>query len=152
MRTAVTLDAVVKDTAPPTAEWIEAIRQARNRRDHELSENGSLPTDPAERKRIPMATGLLDYFPAALAAVAQVSLISGEQHHPGQPMHWERGKSTDHADTLIRHLTDRGRIDSDGIRHSAKVAWRALALLQEELEEAGAAPGRASVFSEGTNR
>jgi hypothetical protein len=53
-------------------------------------------------------------------------------------MHHARGKSTDHADCILRHLIDRGTVDTDGIRHSAKVAWRALALLQLELEEAGA--------------
>jgi hypothetical protein len=29
-----------------------------------------LPDDPKARKRIPLATGLLDYFPDAMAAVA----------------------------------------------------------------------------------
>ena len=33
-----------------------------------------------------------------------------------------------------------GEIDTDGIRHSAKVCWRALANLQKELEENGEAP------------
>jgi hypothetical protein len=51
-------------------------------------------------------------------------------------MHWARGKSADHADCILRHLIDRGTMDSDGLRHTAKVAWRALALLQEELEAA----------------
>ena len=43
-------------------------------------------------------------------------------------------KSTDEADALVRHLLDRGKRDTDGVRHSAKVAWRALALLQREIE------------------
>ena len=105
---------------------------------------GTLPRDVAERKAIPMAAGLLDYFPAALAAVAEVSRIGNDQHNPGQPLHWARGKSTDHADCVVRHLVDRGTIDGDGARHSAKVAWRALALLQEELEADGAPRGRGS--------
>lgn len=98
----------------------------------------SLPTDPSERKKFPLARGLLDYFPNALAAVADVSRVGNEQHNPGEPMHHARGKSTDHADCLIRHLMDRGTVDVDGLRHSAKLAWRALALLQEELEAVGA--------------
>ena len=85
-----------------------------------------------------MAEGLLYYFPAALAAVSEVSLIGNEQHNPGQPMHWARGKSTNHADKIIRHLVDAGTLDTDGTRHTAKLAWRALALLEEELERAGA--------------
>lgn len=96
----------------------------------------SLGNDAAERKARPIATGLLDYFPLACAEVARLSKIANEQHNPGQPMHWARGKSADHADTIVRHLIERGSIDTDGIRHSAKVAWRALALLQTELEEA----------------
>lgn len=102
------------------------------------STSSTLPSDPAGRERYPMAEGLLHYFPAALAAVSEVSLIGNEQHNPGQPMHWARGKSTNHADKIIRHLVDAGTLDTDGTRHSAKLAWRALALLQEELERAGA--------------
>jgi hypothetical protein len=83
---------------------------------------------------MPVTTGVLDYFPLAIKAVAEVSRIGNEQHNPGQPLHWAREKSTDHADCLVRHLMDRGTTDSDGARHTAKVAWRALALLQEELE------------------
>lgn len=94
-----------------------------------------LPTDAKERKAVPITTGVLDYFPKALAAVAEVSRIGNEQHNPGQPLHWEKSKSTDHADCLVRHLLERGTIDTDGGRHSAKVAWRALALLETELEE-----------------
>jgi hypothetical protein len=93
-----------------------------------------LPTDAAGRKKYPLATGLLDYFPDALAEVSHLSYIGNEQHNPGQPLHWARGKSTDHADTLMRHFVQRGTRDVDGVRHSVKVVWRALANLQEELE------------------
>lgn len=93
-----------------------------------------LPKDASARKAMPICTGVLDYFPDALAAVAEVSRIGNEQHNPGQPLHWERGKSTDQEDCLLRHLIDRGKIDTDGMRHSAKVAWRALAILQLEIE------------------
>ena len=95
----------------------------------------TLPTDAQERKGIPICTGVLDYFPLAMAAVAECSKAGNDQHNPGQPLHWAKGKSTDHADCLVRHLLERGTIDSDGIRHTAKVAWRALALLQTELED-----------------
>ena len=101
---------------------------------------GSLPSDAKARTEYPMADGLLYYFPAALAEVAKVSKIGNDQHNPGEPMHWARGKSTDHENKIIRHLLDAGTLDSDGTRHSAKVAWRALALLQEELEREAGAP------------
>lgn len=99
-----------------------------------------LPTDAVARNEFPMADGLLFYFPAALAAVAHVSKIGNDQHNPGQPMHWARGKSTDHENKILRHLMEAGTVDGDGTRHSAKVAWRALALLQEELEREEGAP------------
>ena len=93
-----------------------------------------LKVKPADRKAIPLATGCIDYFPDALQAVAGVSRVGGEQHNPGKPLHWDRSKSGDEADALMRHFTERGTIDTDGVRHSAKVAWRALALLQKEIE------------------
>lgn len=100
----------------------------------------ALPADSDQRKQVPLARGCFDYFPAALAKVAGLSWAGNEKHNPGQYLHWSRGKSGDHADCILRHLLDRGTIDDDGCRHSAKVAWRALAMLQEELERAGEAP------------
>jgi hypothetical protein len=90
--------------------------------------------DAAERKQYPFATGLLDYFPDALMEVAHCSWVGNEQHNPGTPLHWDRAKSQDEPDALLRHLKDRGTRDTDSVRHSAKVAWRALALLQKEIE------------------
>ena len=101
-----------------------------------------LPTNANERKMIPIGTGVLDYFPAALAEIAKVSFAGNQQHNPGEPLHWARGKSSDQSDTIIRHFLERGKIDSDGQRHSAKMAWRALALLQLELEAEGAPMAR----------
>lgn len=95
----------------------------------------ALPVDPKARKAVPIVSGVLDYFPEALCAVAECSRVGNEQHSPGQPLHWDRTKSTDEADALVRHLFQRGTVDTDGIRHSAKVAWRALALLQKEIEK-----------------
>ena len=94
----------------------------------------SLPTNAQERKDTPIATGVLDYFPDALAEVARCSKAGNDQHNPGQPLHWAKEKSADEADALIRHFLERGLRDADGIRDSAKVAWRALALLQRELD------------------
>lgn len=96
--------------------------------------NRVLETSSEERKKYPMARGLLDYFPDALAEVAKVSYIGNEKHNPGQELHHSRGKSMDHADCIVRHLVGRGGFDGD-MRESAAMAWRALALLQEELEK-----------------
>jgi hypothetical protein len=106
-----------------------------NMRERPLQKAMLLTADPVERKGIPIATGVLDYFPLAIAEVARVSKAGNDQHNPGQPLHWDRTKSLDHADCIGRHLVDRGSFDSDGMRHSAKLAWRALAALQTELEQ-----------------
>jgi hypothetical protein len=175
---------------------------------------GVLPPDSAARKRIPLCTGMLDYFPAAynaaacayyefdvddededdlveyivealreraqlakaavralellrrevggvranagnffdryalaLCAVAEVSWHGNEKHNPGQPLHHARGKSADHADCILRHLVERGGFDGP-IRHSAALAWRCLALLQETLEAAGAPLARGARLPE----
>lgn len=98
--------------------------------------HNGLPTDAAARKAVPVATGFVDYFPLAIAAVAELSRIGNDQHNPGKPLCWDRSKSGDESDALMRHFLERGTIDTDGVRHSAKVAWRAMALLQKELEDA----------------
>ena len=87
-----------------------------------------------QRKGHPVFTGVLKYFPDAIMEVAKVSLAGNAQHHPDKPLHWDRAKSTDELDALARHLIDAGKVDTDGQLHSAKVAWRALANLQKELE------------------
>ena len=94
-----------------------------------------MPTDPKERKKIPLWSGLLQYFPDALVAVANLSYVGNEQHNPGEPLHWAREKSSDQEDTLLRHLMEKGTVDTDGVRHSTKMVWRALAILQLELEQ-----------------
>lgn len=99
-----------------------------------------LPKDAKARKALPICTGVLDYFPDALLAVAECSRIGNDQHNPGQPLHWARDKSTDHADACIRHLMERGKRDTDGVLHSAKAAWRSLANLQIEIEASRKSP------------
>tara|TARA_R110002153_G_scaffold20235_3_gene68956 strand:+ start:743 stop:1051 length:309 start_codon:yes stop_codon:yes gene_type:complete len=93
-----------------------------------------LPSDPKARKTVPLFSGCLKYFPDALCEVARLSLIANDQHNPGELLHWDRSKSGDEMDALMRHALDVGEFDTDGQRHSAKVAWRALANLQKELE------------------
>lgn len=88
-----------------------------------------------KRKQLPVYSGVLKYFPDAIAEVSKVSRAGNEQHHPDKPLHWDRSKSTDELDALTRHLLEAGKIDTDGIRHSAKICWRALANLQKEIEQ-----------------
>lgn len=89
---------------------------------------------PEQRKNTPVYSGVLKYFPLALQEIARVSKAGNDQHNPGKPLHWDRSKSGDELDALTRHLLEAGQIDTDGQRHSAKLAWRALSNLQKELE------------------
>jgi hypothetical protein len=90
-----------------------------------------LTTNSAERKATPITSGVLDYFPLAMAAVARLSKRGNDKHNPGEPLHWAREKSTDHADCIARHLIERGTIEPEsGEALEACLAWRALALLQ----------------------
>lgn len=83
---------------------------------------------------MPIFSGVLRYFPDALLEISKVSKAGNDQHNPGKPLHWDRTKSQDELDALTRHLLEAGTLDTDGQRHSAKVAWRALANLQKEIE------------------
>lgn len=90
---------------------------------------GPFPEDSAERKTYPVYSGVLQYFPAALARVSHHSYAGNEKHNPGQPLHWARGKSDDHLDAAARHL-----IEGD----LTGAAWRILAALQLQCEAEGA--------------
>lgn len=88
------------------------------------------------RKATPLWSGVLRYFPDALAAVARLSKAGNDKHNPGEPLHWSRGKSDDHGDCLVRHQMTPDELDPEtGELHATAVAWRALAQLQL-LEEA----------------
>lgn len=97
---------------------------------------GKPPSDAQERKEQPVYSGVLKYFPLAMLAVAECSFKANQQHNPGTDMHWDRSKSGDELDALARHMLEAGTMDTDGIRHSTKCAWRALANLEKELEQA----------------
>lgn len=133
------------------------INDIHSRRDRAIATNGndginyeyafvpefiSVPELPApdvasERKETPVFSGVLAYFPDAINDVAKCSYAGQQQHNPNKPLAWDRSKSGDELDALSRHLLDAGTFDTDGIRHSAKVAWRALANLQKEIERDG---------------
>ena len=89
-----------------------------------------------ERKETPIYSGVLMYFPDAIMEVARVSFAGQKQHNPDEPLFWDRTKSKNELESLTRHLMQAGTFDTDGVRHSAKIAWRALANLQKEIEKA----------------
>jgi Domain of unknown function (DUF5664) len=97
----------------------------------------TLPTIAAARKQVPIYSGFIKYFPLAIAAVAELSQKGNDQHNPGAALFWDRSKSGDELDALMRHLVDHAEgtlRDADEILHATKVAWRAMAHLQKTLE------------------
>lgn len=87
-----------------------------------------------DRKQRPVFRGVLQYFPDAIMEVAYCSYISNEQHNPGEPMYWNKDKSIGTGDEIVRHLMATETYDSDGVRHLARCAWRALELLQRQID------------------
>lgn len=88
------------------------------------------------RKARPLALGCVFYFPDALLEVAFHSVQGNEQHNPGQPLHWNYGKSMDHVDCEFRHAIDARNPDPNVRReHLRAKAWRSLADLQTFEEE-----------------
>jgi hypothetical protein len=85
----------------------------------------------AQRKEYPLYSGVIAYFRDALLRVAHVSYVGNQQHNPGEPLHWARGKSTDQLDCVARHLASCAGEEA----HKAAMAWRALADLQLYLEQ-----------------
>lgn len=93
-------------------------------------------TKAEKRKNTPIYKGLLAYFPNAIREVAKNSFNANAQHNGDSPIHWDKSKSKDELDSMLRHLTDyaSGKThDDDGTLHLAKVAWRALAALERHL-------------------
>lgn len=86
----------------------------------------TIPKDPAQRKQCPVYSGVINYFPDAMYSLAKQSWIGNEQHNPGTKLHWDRSKSGDELDALMRHI-----VDGDW----EAVAWRAMANLQKKIED-----------------
>ena len=102
------------------------LRDISNERDAVLDEPVSrcLPENSSERKTYPVYSGFLNYFPHAIAAVSHLSYKGNQQHHPDKPLHWDKQKSADELDALMRHV-----LDEDW----EQVAWRAMANLERKL-------------------
>jgi hypothetical protein len=133
----------------------------------------TLPTDSAERKDIPLYSGVIKYAPAALAGMARISKQGNDKHNPGQPLHHARGKSNDHPDCIVRHAVDvadieaalqrsdtpidkgddsaRAEVVESLLTEASQLVWRA-ALWSQELHErygnAPLAPGAREAFAE----
>lgn len=103
-----------------------------------------MSTESAVRKLMPVATGVLAYFPDALMLVSWISRVGNDKHNAGQPLHWAKEKSGDEPDAEARHMLDHFRklppdpgLEPLGdLGHLASKAWRALADLQRGCDAA----------------
>lgn len=100
----------------------------------------------AERKGQPIATGVLAYWPKTMAALSEVSRRGNDKHNSGEPLHWALEKSTDEADSCVRHIVDaleadkRGdaggvlALNEDGSPHLLAALWRLNSWCERALE------------------
>lgn len=114
-----------------------------------------LPADYKARKEFPLMTVLAAYFPDAIEALVDLCKQGNIQHTvdanavnpfklPGDTITWDRSKSMDQMNTLMRHAWDHERAkrsrdahsvhDTDGVLHIVKVLWRAAAEAQLTIE------------------
>lgn len=107
---------------PRFTEYMRQINQ--NHPDTETKEVG-LPEEAEARKAIPVYTAFVRYFPDAIVEVAKQSVKGNLQHNTPDKIWWDKSKSTDELDSLMRHL-----IEEDWVA----VAWRAMANLQRECD------------------
>lgn len=114
-----------------TSDWKQTAAKAANsvspkQEGYQPVKKFKLPIDAQTRKTIPAYTGFVKYFPRAITEVSRISMIGGIQHgQTPQTLHWDRAKSGDELDAMMRHI-----IDEDW----AQVAWRAMANLEKYLE------------------
>lgn len=116
----------------------------------------SLPTDSKERKRIPLYSGFVRYFPAAIVGAAKVSELGRTQHGLSKLGH-DRSRSSDHPDCVLRHMMDAAdaiaafdrneRSDSSTtelrdrvLMEASQAVWRVCAWSQELHERFGGVP------------
>lgn len=102
----------------------------------------SAPGAKLDTGKAPMWRGLIEYFPNALRAVAEVSAAG---HAKGYPWGGWRSVPDAHArytDAMLRHLSYEAAGEPDdngpggtGLRHDAMVAWNALARLEKRITE-----------------
>ena len=108
----------------------------------QAEKNAILPEDAQARKERPVYSGVYCYFPKvidclrknninvlsyprALCAISHQSWLGNQQHHPDQPLHWDKTKSTDNEDAFLRHW-----LESDFV----PAVWRAFAVCERILD------------------
>ena len=100
--------------------------------------NSKTPGAKLDAGKSPVFQGALDYFPRAIAAVSDVSMVGAKKY---SWKGWEKVLDgfNRYSNALARHLlaeSTEGPIDADtGELHAAQVAWNALARLELLLRD-----------------
>lgn len=140
-------DAILVDDMPSNCdEWMKAggaallFKDAHDTIKHltKLLGGSTLrPRNSAERKAEPIHSGVMMYFPDALAAIARHSKKANVKHNgPEAPLGWTRGKSNDHQDCEARHSLTPDEVDVEtGEIEAVGRTWRSLADLQLREEK-----------------
>lgn len=90
-----------------------------------------LPESDAERKELKPWKFFFRYFPRAIVEVTKISQGGCSQHSTDG---WDRSKSPEEMESLVRHMLDYTQ-DEDDIKTAAQFAWRAMAQLQKLCEK-----------------
>ena len=112
-----------------------------------------IPSGYTDRKEFPLLTFLTAYFPDVIEAAVRLCVQGNVQHAIEKPVEqpfylegdriaWDRTKSTEELETLMRHLWDHTRakrgvgslFDTDGHLHIVKAFWRAGTEAQKTIE------------------
>lgn len=102
--------------------------------------NGKNPHEPGAKLdagKSPIFQGLMDYFPRACLAVAEVSEAGAKKYA------WKGWETVPdgynrYSNAMVRHIvneTIEGKYDPEGFLHAAQVAWNAMARLELQLKD-----------------
>lgn len=117
------------------------LERGENKMFEEKDPTGKAAKEPGSKLdagKSPVFRGLLQYFPRACRAVANVSLFGANKY---TWKGWEKVPDgpNRYGDALARHIVDEqidGPIDpTTGLMHAAQQAWNALARLELMLQE-----------------
>lgn len=95
------------------------------------------PGSKLDAGKSPVYQGLLDYFPRACKAVADVS-ARGAAKYAWKGWETVPDGQNRYRNALGRHIVDeaiQGDYDPDGFLHAAQIAWNAMAALELKLKE-----------------
>jgi len=100
--------------------------------------DGPFPGDSAERKKYPVFSGVLMYFPEAMAALALRSFESQAEHNPTGRIEWIKEKSIGDGNEIVRHLMESeiAYLNGDYVtaaEEAAAVHWRGAEFHQRML-------------------